>query len=161
MIDLMKQLRRLHGRVCIMGIGNVGGGDDGFGVLLAQELSETGVHDVVIARTSPELFVSSGSSQRFDHVLFLDAVDFGGEPGSVVFLSSKEMIARFPQVSTHRLSLGLLAKWAESNGVTKAWLLGVQPKSLGHEHHLTAEVKRSYGALRELLIRQFAVGVHA
>jgi hypothetical protein len=39
MPDLREQLQQLlEGRVCLMGLGNVDYGDDGFGVRLAEEL---------------------------------------------------------------------------------------------------------------------------
>ena len=59
------------------------------------------------------------------------------------------MVARFPQISTHKISLGLLAKRAEANGTTKAWLLGVQPESLKPGEELTPAVQ----ATLELLLR--------
>ena len=74
-----------------------------------------------------------------------------GAPGSVVFLDAGEMAARFPQVSTHKLSLGLLAKWVEANGTTKAWLLGVQPESLRPGGHLRPTAHRTLTMLAELM----------
>jgi hydrogenase maturation protease len=85
---------------------------------------------LINAGTTPERFIGRIADQDFDHIIFLDAVEFSGAPGSVVFLNSDQMAARFPQVSTHKLSLGLLARQLEANGRTKAWLLGVQPQWL-------------------------------
>ena len=34
------------------------------------------------------------------------------------------MAARFPQISTHRLSLGTAGQCVEAGGKTRAWLLG-------------------------------------
>jgi hydrogenase maturation protease len=99
-------------------------------VRLAEELIQAGVPDVVIAGNTPEAFIGRIAGEGFDHLVFLDAVDFGGEPGSVVFLNSDEIAARFPQISTHKISLGLLARQVEANGTTRTWLLGVQPASL-------------------------------
>jgi hydrogenase maturation protease len=131
MPDLREQLHAsLRGRVCFMGLGNVQGGDDGFGVRLAESLARAGLPDVLVAGTAPEPLVSRCMDCGFDHLVFLDAVDFGAAPGSVVFLNSGEMVARFPQISTHKLSLGLLAKCVENNGNSRAWLLGAQPASL-------------------------------
>ena len=45
---------------------------------------------------------------KFDHVVFLDAVEFGAAPGSVVFLDSQQITARYPQISTHKISLDVL-----------------------------------------------------
>jgi hydrogenase maturation protease len=161
MPDLREQLQQcFQGRVCLMGLGNVDYGDDGFGVRLAEELkseirnpkaegnpksegrsedpgrssSDFGLRShVIVAGTTPERVIGRVADESFDHVIFLDAVEFGGAPGSVVLLNSDEITARYPQISTHKISLGLLAKWAEVNGTTKAWLLGVQPESLKPE----------------------------
>ncbi|MGD0841055.1 MAG: hydrogenase maturation protease [Candidatus Acidiferrales bacterium] len=136
MPDLAEQLTQcLTGDVCLVGLGNADYGDDGFGVRLAEHL---------ISNDIPE-------GIGCEHLVFLDAVEFGGAPGSVVFLNSGEMAARFPQISTHKISLSLLAKWAEANGTTKAWLLGVQPESLAAGQPLTATMETTLNALFELL----------
>ena len=91
------------------------------------------------------------ADEGFDHLIFLDAVEFGGAAGSVVLLNSDEIAARFPQVSTHKLSLGLLAKQVEANGRTKAWLLGVQPESLKPGQELTPTIQAALELLVELV----------
>ena len=152
MSDLHEQLRyRLEGRACLMGIGNVDYGDDGFGVRLAEKLQREGTPDVIVAGTAPERYLGRVADEDFDHLIFLDAVDFGGIPGSVVFLNSSEIAARFPQVSTHHISLGLLAKSVEANGRTSVWLLGVQPESLQRAESLTSPVETMLETLNELL----------
>ena len=149
MPDLRQQLQHcLHGRVCFMGIGNADYGDDGIGVRLAEKLILADLPDVVVAGNAPESFIGRVAEERFEHLVFLDAVDFGGEPGSVVFLDADEIAARFPQISTHKISLGLLAKRVEANGTTRTWLLGVQPASLGSETPILATTLE---ALAELL----------
>jgi hydrogenase maturation protease len=157
MPDLREQLQQLlQGRVCLMGLGNVAYGDDGFGVRLAEALisSAPAVGNrcrVIIAGTTPEWLIGRVVDEHADHSVFLDAVEFGGSPGSVVLLDSDEMAARFPQVSTHKLSLGLLAKQVEANGRTKAWLLGVQPESLRSGEELTPVVQATLELLLDLL----------
>ena len=160
--EQLQGLRDGGGRVCFLGIGNVDGGDDAFGMRLAEALTGAGVPDVVLAGTTPEMFVArmemEAGSEPFAHIVFLDAVDFGGEPGSAVFLNAEEMTARFPQISTHRLSLGLLASWVESNGRTKAWLLGAQPETLRPGRELTATLRTTQAALQDLVVRHFSIG---
>ena len=51
-------------------------------------------------------------------------MEFGSAPGSVVLLDSDEMAARFPQISTHKISLGLLSKQIEANGQTQGLAAG-------------------------------------
>lgn len=150
MSNLREQLeQRLAGRVCFMGLGNGEYGDDCFGVRLAEELKAAGVPDVIVAGTAPDRWISRVAG--FDHIVFLDAVEFGGAPGSAVFLDSAEIAARFPQISTHKISVGVLARWVELGGRTKAWLLGVQPESLKPSPQLTPTLQLTLGALRELL----------
>jgi hydrogenase 3 maturation protease len=152
MPDLRQQLQSFVGsRVCFMGLGSLGGGDDGFGVRLAEALTRAGVPDAIIAGTAPEQLVGRCLDKGFDHLVFLDAVDFGGAAGSVVLLNSQEMAARFPQVSTHRLSLGLLAKYAETGGKLRVWLLGAQPGSLKPSPALSPAVQTTLGILAELI----------
>jgi len=146
MPNLREQLQiLLQTRVCLMGLGNVDYGDDGFGVRLAEAL------EVMNAGTNPERFIGRVADEGFDHVIFLDAVEFGGAPGSVALLNSDEMAARFPQISTHKISVGLLAKQLESNGRTKAWLLGVQPESLKLGGQLTPTVQATLELLLDLV----------
>jgi hydrogenase 3 maturation protease len=152
MRDFRQQLRNcLKGRVCLMGLGNVDLGDDGFGVRLAEELVAIGVPGVIIAGATLDRYLGRVVDGGFDHLVFLDAVEFGGAPGSVVFLDSGEMAARFPQVSTHKISLGVWAMWVEATGRTKAWLLGVQPESLKPGQSLTSTMHTTLASLRQLL----------
>ena len=132
-----------------MGLGNVDYGDDGFGVRLAERLSAAGIPDVIVAGTTPDRWISSFAG--FDHIVFLDAVEFGGKPGSVVFLDSAEIADRFPQISTHKISVGVLAHWVELTGNTKAWLLGAQPESLRPGQQLASTLQRTLDALRDVI----------
>ena len=159
MKDLRQQLAELlQGRVCLMGLGNVDSGDDGFGIRLAERLLEGGMPEVVIAGTTPENHVGRVADQGFDRLIFLDAVEFGASPGSVALLNAREICARYPQISTHRISLGVLAKWIRATSRTKVWLLGVQPQSIKQGETITATVSATLDLLRTLLLELSHVG---
>jgi len=165
MNDLHQRFREiLQGRVCVVGVGNVELGDDGAGVRLAEVLAKSEIRNpaierdaasfgvtVVVAGAEPERYVSRIAEDLFDNVVFLDAVEFGGAPGDVVLLNAEEMAARFPQVSTHKLSLGMLAQVIETGGPSKAWLLGVQPESLREGGSLSPKVQASIELLASLV----------
>ncbi|HOX58823.1 MAG TPA: hydrogenase maturation protease [Candidatus Paceibacterota bacterium] len=153
MLDLREQLQHcFQGRVCLIGLGNLEYGDDGFGVRLAEELRAHGnpAH-VIVSGTAPERIISRVADEGFDHIIFLDAAEFGGAPGSVILLNSDELAARFPQVSTHKLSLGLLAKRIEANSRSKAWLLGAQPGSVRQGAQLSQALQATLELLLQLL----------
>ena len=153
MQDLRQQLAELlQGRACLMGLGNVDCGDDGFGVRLAEELLAAGVPEVVVAGTTPERCVGRLADQGFDRLVFLDAVEFGASPGSVVLLDAREISARYPQISTHKISLGVLAKFAQAGGKTAVSLLGVQPQSIRPGQTLTPTVNATLDLLRAMLL---------
>jgi len=161
MQELAEQLRELHGRIGLLCIGNREGGDDGVGVLLGEQLARAGICDVIIAGVEPERWLFAPEIMRCDHVIFVDAVDFGGAAGSVVFLNSAQMSSRFAQVSTHRLSLGLLAQCVESSGKTRAWLLGIQPESLRGVGGLSPSVQSAMNFLGQLLADLLSTGASA
>ena len=174
MQSLSQQLENLHGRVCLMCLGNCAGGDDSVGMRLGEILSARNRKrlpeslgdrlrfradedfKIVMGGADPEKLLWSGAADGFDHLIFVDAVDFGGEAGSIVLLNSRQMTARFPQVSTHRLSLGLLAQWIETRGTTQAWLLGVQVESLAAGQELSPGVQAALAMLEELLRNRFS-----
>lgn len=152
MSDLCAQFQScFRGRVCFIGLGNSAYGDDGLGVRLAEQLIAAGGPEVIVAGTAPERFVGRVAAAGYDHVVFLDAVEFGGAPGAVVWLGSAELATRFPQVSTHKISLGLLARWIEDQGSAKVWLLGVQPVSLRPGAPLTPKIQTTLDLLTELV----------
>jgi hydrogenase maturation protease len=116
-----------------------------------QRLSSFPRVETILAGTTPENHLCRLASSTLDQVLFLDALEFGGPPGAVTLLDSSEMSSRFPQISTHKLSLGLLAGLIESGGRTKVWLLGVQPESLAGGCGLTPKVRATVELLAWLL----------
>jgi hydrogenase maturation protease len=148
----------LRGRVCFLGIGNVEHGDDGFGMRLAEHLQSAGLPDdveVALAGTEPEYVIGKYTGAGFDNVIFLDAVNFDGHAGEVVLLNSREINARFPQVSTHQLSLGMLANYIESGGHTRVWLIGAHPASLKPAGHLSRSLEATVETLAELITGYF------
>jgi len=141
----------LRGRTAFLGIGNTDRGDDGFGVRLAEALGEAGVENVLIAGSTPENYMTVLEKGQYDSVVFLDAVFSGAEPGSVVLMDAAQIKSAFPQVSTHKYSLGILAGVIGSAIGTRVWLLGVCPASTKMDTPMSAAVKETLRMLIELL----------
>jgi hydrogenase maturation protease len=139
-----------RGRTAFVGVGNTDRGDDGAGMALASALREAGVADVFDGGALPERVLPQVRQGGFDSVVFLDAVDCSAEPGSVTVLPGSEVEARFPMVSTHKLSLGLLAGMLQGPSCS-VWLVGVQPQSIALNPGLSAPVTNTVHMLaREL-----------
>jgi hydrogenase maturation protease len=156
-LDLRSRLEgSLAAPVCIVGLGNAELGDDAFGVRLAQVIQAAGHPNVIIAGTAPELWVGRIARGGFRSVVFLDAVDFPGEPGSAILIDAAAIKSRFPQVSTHKICIGALASVIESQSEARVWLLGAKPFSLRPAPVLSETLARTLEILKDLLIDALA-----
>jgi hydrogenase maturation protease len=159
MPSLRDELRwRLTGRVCLVGIGNPDRADDACGLRLAEAVRDLGYPDVILAERTPERWTERLARGGFQTVVFLDAVGMSAAPGDVVFLEGAQIAARYPQVSTHNLSLGTISRLIEAQGPTRVYLLGVQPQSVGDGAELSAPVRTTLEILRDLLVEMLTVG---
>lgn len=150
--------RRVTGRVCLVGVGNPDRGDDAVGPHLAATLRSRGHPDVIVAERSPERWMGQLTSGEFDTVVFLDAVEACAAPGDAICLDGVGIAARYPQVSTHTLSLGTLARLIEATGRTRAVLLGIQPQRVADGRDLSPSVRASAELLCDLLAECLGVG---
>ncbi|HTX51944.1 MAG TPA: hydrogenase maturation protease [Candidatus Baltobacteraceae bacterium] len=157
MTDLRTALAtQLSGHTCLVGIGNTERGDDAFGVRLAEVLRDRGYPDVCVAGMSPERWVEQ-MRHGFSTVLLLDAVRMGQAAGTAVLLDAAQLAIRYPQVSTHTLSLGTLARLVEAEG-PRVLLLGVEPDTLNGSA-LSASVRTTLHALADVLMDVLGVNV--
>lgn len=151
-MDLADDLRtRLTGRVAVVGIGNPDLGDDGAGCRLAEALAARGVPEVLVAERTPERLLGPLRRGGYDRILFLDAVEIGAPPGAAGLLEGTGLAARHPQLSTHKLSLGTLARLLEAEAGPRVLLLGIQPGSLRPGAGLSEAVAVTVGLLADLL----------
>jgi hydrogenase maturation protease len=81
----------------------------------------------------------------------VDAVACEGDPGTVVLMDCNELGELRLGVSTHRIGLGLLAKYIENVGGARVWLLGVKPESVKRGPGLSAPVKESLNFLATVM----------
>lgn len=119
-----------RGATAFAGVGNADRGDDGAGIVLARRLASAGVPFVWDCGATPERAVAQLRGGGFDSVVFLDAADFGAAPGAVAVFDACEIAGRFPQISTHKLSLGTVARLVAGGSACRVWLIGVQPRSI-------------------------------
>jgi hydrogenase 3 maturation protease len=134
--------------------------DDRLGIDLARALSrELPAHPrlcVVSGGEAPENFTGQVRAFAPSHVLLLDAVDHGLEPGTA-FLADEEDIT-MGDMTSHRLPLKLLMRFLAASIPCRVMLLGVQPRTLLPGKRLSLPVRKTLaplaGLLAEMLIRQ-------
>jgi len=140
--------RACQGRTAFLGIGSIDREDDGAGVQCAKLLDQAGVRDVFNCGTMPEKQVPAVRDGAYDSIVLLDAVDAGIEPGAVIVCDAREIESRFPQISTHKLSMSVLARLLTDGSASRVWLVGIQPASVaGNRSGLTGEVTVTVGLL--------------
>jgi coenzyme F420 hydrogenase subunit delta len=174
MEDLRSQLQSWRGRrLWVLGAGNPDCGDDGFGPVLARQLSHRfgraqaqadepapealRALDVGVA---PERWVGVAVQGGCQELVFADAVDFGGAPGSLLLAGSEDLRSSRIGTSTHRVPLAVLAQYAEGLGA-RAWVLGVQPASLERGSGLSPAVARTLETVVEVFERTVCRGMRS
>ncbi|NJE06293.1 hydrogenase 3 maturation endopeptidase HyCI [Thermococcus sp. M36] len=126
--DLLKNAER----VVICGIGNDARGDDAFGVIVAERLKKLVKNPNVLVLNCgevPESYTGKIVEFKPDLVVFVDAVDFGGEHGELVAADPEGTLG--DAVSTHSLPLRVLVGYLKSRTGAGFVLIGCQPKVLG------------------------------
>ncbi|MCD6418799.1 hydrogenase maturation protease [bacterium] len=143
--EIFKKLQEiLTGDFAILGIGNAIRGDDGFGTLLAQRLSEKFRNTrlstrIFIGGLAPENMMGKIAKINPEKLLILDAVVFGGKPGTTKIFSAEELSSPFTM--THGPTNFSMMKLFLPN--TEISVLAVRPKSVKLKDEMSDEVKSS------------------
>ncbi len=144
----------LVGRVCIVGVGNRGRGDDGAGprVIDARRGGTRGVW--IDAGMAPENYLEPIARSSPDTVLIVDAVAFGGIPGECRLMNVEVMDT--VALSTHAGSLAMLGEYLSARTRARIQVLGIQPESIdareGLSHSVGESVREVAAMLSDLLI---------
>ncbi len=120
----MKKLRGIIGSksFLVLGIGNPDKGDDGIGNLIVSKLRTRNKLD---CGPMPENFTGRIREKNPEIIMIIDAVDFGGKPGELIFTEAEK--AEGITLSTHAMPLSLFCKLLPGS---KIYLLGIQPENL-------------------------------
>lgn len=140
--SVTQRLRRiLAGKTLILGIGNRLREDDGVGPYFASLCARTNNLEAFDCGEAPEKYIGKAIREDPDAVLLADAVDFGGEPGDVSLLDVAAIQGK--GISTHDISLKLLADYLANETHTNVAVLAFQPASTRLGRELSQELKQS------------------
>jgi hydrogenase 3 maturation protease len=146
-------------RIVVLAVGNKSKRDDAAGLLCAEGLKKLlrgkalRSLKIVLGFEAPENM--TGEIRKFnpDLVLILDAADGQYEPGSI-FIVEKDRI-KDEGVSTHKISLALLASYLEETVGCNVTVLGIQPLDLGFGEDVSERVKKSAAEVAAYLAHIF------
>ncbi len=153
------EMQFLRGRkVAVIGVGNRMRGDDGVGSVVAERLQELAKGNLLVidAETVPENYLGVLWDSKPEFVLFVDAVDFGGEAGEWALVPLSVLGNKVP--TTHTVSLKLLGQVLESEGI-ECLLLAVQPKQIGFGAPMSEEVASAAERIVQILAQVFGLTV--
>ena len=145
-------------KITVIGLGNILLKDEGVGVHVIHILKER-------YHFNPFIEIIDGGTlgldllpllEDRDRILFVDAIDFGGEPGHIGEIEGEEVPSAFQtKLSVHHTGLPdllLAAKWMDMVS-TKICLIGIQPESTESGLEMTELMK---GKKQELVDRAIA-----
>jgi hydrogenase maturation protease len=154
-------------RTCLLGLGNILMQDDGIGVHAVQAIEQR-------FRFTPEIDIVDGGTlglsllpliEGYGRVLFVDAVDAGLEPGTIVVREGDEVpIFLGSHLSVHQAGLADLLYAARMAGAMppEVCLAGIQPQAVGLGLETTSPVKgHTEELIRTVLTMLDAWGIRA
>jgi hydrogenase maturation protease len=149
-------------RVLVIGIGNAYRSDDAVGLFVAEKIGQQGLQDVRVAIESGEGAALMERFQEADLVVLVDAVQSGGQPGTLYRLDACERAvpAPFFRYSTHNFSVAEAVEMARALGQLPRQLViyGIEGASFKTGVGLSPEVERAAGELIDRLLGEISAG---
>jgi len=141
-------------KIGVIGIGNPLRKDDGIGIVLLEKLVE-------IKDDLPDdiEYIDGGTGgmnllhlfARFDIVVFIDAVNFGGEIAESKFFNSEDVISKNIQIkiSTHESDILKIIQLSKELGENpdEIFIFGVQPQDIAPGTRLSHEIQENIDLL--------------
>jgi hydrogenase 3 maturation protease len=149
---LVEHLREaLSGRAAIVCVGNDLCGDDGAGPAVARGLPDDVPWDVFDTQSVPESFLMKIIARKPETVLLVDALDFGGTPGTVEIIQAEGVGGQGP--STHGPAPLAFLELLEMMHTCRRAVLGIQPQQTDFGDEMTPPVRSAVEMVLEAFRR--------
>lgn len=143
----------------VLGLGNMLYGDEGFGIHALHALQAR------LGNSENIEFIDGGVLglnllplvESCSHLLILDCIDFGGNPGSVIELRGEQIPLQVSQkLSEHQVSFTEVLALARFRGHLPSYFyfIGVQPADLSTGMNLSPAVRDAIGGVVERAVQQ-------
>jgi hydrogenase maturation protease len=150
--------RACVGTIRVIGVGNVWRGDDAVGLLVARRLRERLGPSVEVIEAEGDGLALLDLIEGIDHVILIDAVKGGGQPGTTVRLdlSTESCWGTVAPCSTHAMGVADAIDLARTLGrlPKQIILYGIEIKSVDSGASLTEVVRKGLDIVVEQVYRE-------
>jgi len=151
-MELTELKDRLQGKVSIVGIGNRLRGDDGVGPEIINRVKNPLPSLVLFdVGEAPENYLGKIVKQKPDTIVLIDAVDFDASPGTIKVIEKDDI--KDESLSTHKVSLNLVAKYLQKETSADVFLLGIQPETTEFGREISQPVREGLEKIVRILER--------
>ena len=137
-------------KIVIMGVGNILKGDDGAGVIIAENLKKKIKRkdvEIINAESTPENWIGKIEKISPETLIIIDAVDFNSFPGDVKTFSIDEI--EETTFTTHNFSFPFLFRNLKEK--TEILIIGIQPGKINIKEGISEEVKKGMEKAEEII----------
>jgi hydrogenase maturation protease len=127
-------------RILIAGLGNLLLMDDGVGVHAVQELQKDPPEGAVVAEVGTAVLNALELLEWADKVLAIDAMQAGGEPGTVYAFGTGDVEKGGIKASLHELNLISALNFLKPKAKPEIVIFGVEPDRIDYGLELTPAV---------------------
>ena len=139
--EVLQELTPQEGLTVIVTIGNPLRSDDGIGPYIASCLHDTDNLKIIDAGYTPEDSIDEIVALKPSRIIIIDAADFEGTAGEISFVDREHIPET--SLSTHMISLKVIASLLEEDTKAKIKFLGIQPITVEFKEGLSDEIKKT------------------
>jgi hydrogenase maturation protease len=150
-------------RVLVVGLGNDLATDEGLGPHAVRRLAERGLPaDVEAIDARTDLMAVADEMERAGRVILVDAIQAGGEPGTVYRWTLDELLERAARaaapLSGHGLELVGWLRLAQATGMRMppTVIYGIEPAAIAFGMELTPRVEQAMGEMIDAMLIEMA-----
>jgi len=146
----------LQKKVLVLGVGNVLLKDDGLGPLIVRQLEKEYQDEAVTFLDGGTLGLDLlAYVEGYKHLVIIDALDAGKEPGSILYWEGKTLAGLSEQVSIHEVGVKELLHALNLLGLDlEISVLGIQVQDVSWGLELSEKVQNSIPLLKEAIIKR-------
>lgn len=133
--------RKKQPKILIIGLGNLLLMDDGVGVHAVHKLQKAPPPGTKVVEVGCAVLDALHLLEWADKILALDAMQAGGEPGTIYSFKLSDVAENAQQASLHELNLLAAFRFIPDSKKPDITILGVEPKAIEYGLELTESVE--------------------